>query len=138
TNGFVPLWLRVYVAPYLAGAFASSRLHSLRQAHAHEIADGVWLGRYPSRADRRSYASFVDLTAEFPFDPHGVPYRSILNSTSWRPTRAASPSLSTPSTACAIPAPPSSSAPSAIRAAPLPSLPGFSPPAAPNHSPPRS
>jgi hypothetical protein len=77
TEGRIPWWMRVYIAPYLGCAFASSRLHSLRQDHAHEIVEGVWLGRYPSRSGRAPFASFVDLTAEFPFSPGGLPYRSV-------------------------------------------------------------
>jgi len=67
------------LAPYLAGAWLSSRWHTRRHARAHEIADAVWLGRIPRRADIKAsgFVSVVDLTAEFPFPREGVFYRGI-------------------------------------------------------------
>jgi protein-tyrosine phosphatase len=77
SHGALPLWLRVFLAPYTVCAWLSSRRHTLARPDANEIADGVWLGRFPSRADRAPFASFVDMTAEFSFDAAPPTYRSI-------------------------------------------------------------
>ncbi|MGJ5816337.1 phosphatase PAP2/dual specificity phosphatase family protein [Paludibaculum fermentans] len=67
------------VAPYVAGAWLSSRWFTRGQATAHEIAEGVWLGRFPSRSElaESGMASVVDVTAELPFAGRGVEYRSV-------------------------------------------------------------
>jgi protein-tyrosine phosphatase len=56
------------LAPYLAVAWLNSRLWTWRVHAANEIADGVWLGRLPSKAElnRQGFLSIVDLAAELP------------------------------------------------------------------------
>ena len=76
------------LAPYVAAAWLSSRWHTRREAPAHEIAGGVWLGRIPRRAEREAmgFRSVVDLTAELPFDSTGIAYRSVPLLDMLRPT----------------------------------------------------
>jgi protein-tyrosine phosphatase len=78
TGRIAPFYLAL-LAPYLAGAWLSSRWHTRGRPVAHEIAAGVWLGRLPRPAERDALgiASVVDLTAELPFDPRGVVYRGV-------------------------------------------------------------
>lgn len=59
------------LAPYLVGAYLNSRLWTRSDARPVEVADGVWLGRLPSRRDldRQCYAGVVDLSAELPLEP---------------------------------------------------------------------
>src|SRR5262249_48028969 len=42
------------------------RLWTRNEKRSVEIADGVWLGRFPAAADCRHFKSIVDLTCEFP------------------------------------------------------------------------
>jgi protein-tyrosine phosphatase len=67
------------LAPYFAGAWFNSRWQTRNQAPAQEIANGVWLGRIPRRAEREALGvvSVVDLTAELPFASNGITYRWI-------------------------------------------------------------
>lgn len=67
------------LAPYLAGAWLNSRWQTRRQAPAQEIAGGVWLGRFPRRAELKAsgIVSVVDVTAELPFTGEGIVYRGI-------------------------------------------------------------
>lgn len=72
---------RTLLAPYLLGAWWSSRLLTRRAAAGAEVAPGIWLGRAPGRADwqHRSPAAVLDLTAELNADPLARirPYRSV-------------------------------------------------------------
>jgi hypothetical protein len=52
------------LAPYLIGAWASSRLQTRGQAAAQEIADGVCVGRVPGASEFKG--SLVSVTAEMP------------------------------------------------------------------------
>lgn len=56
------------LAPYRLGAWINSRLWTRGDAKAVRVADGVWLGRLPSRLDASGagYATLVDLAAELP------------------------------------------------------------------------
>ncbi len=65
--------------PYLAGAWLNARWWTRGQPHAVRVADDVWLGRLPARADARSggFAAIVDLTAELPIDPAGRHYANL-------------------------------------------------------------
>lgn len=72
------------LAPYVAGAWMSSRWHTWRVVNEQEVADGVWLGRIPRLAEwiAADFRSVVDVTAEIPFtreDPgfREVAYRSV-------------------------------------------------------------
>jgi hypothetical protein len=67
------------MAPYLLGAWLNSRWHKRGEARAQEIADGVWLGRIPRRAERDALGivSIVDLTAELAIDTRAIVYRNV-------------------------------------------------------------
>lgn len=69
-------WL---LAPYLAGAWLSSRLWTFRQPAPDEVCDGVWLGRLPgARALARSpFRAVVDLCAELSIHPQGRRYQAV-------------------------------------------------------------
>ena len=72
---------RTLLAPYLIGAWWSSRLLTRREAASAEVAPGIWLGRAPGRADWPPLppGSVLDLTAEFSAGPlaGARPYRSV-------------------------------------------------------------
>jgi protein-tyrosine phosphatase/membrane-associated phospholipid phosphatase len=55
---------RVLLAPYLICAWINSRLWTWRDPDPVEVAPGVWLGRFPSRARMVGAGRVVDLTAE--------------------------------------------------------------------------
>lgn len=54
--------------PYTLGAWLNSRWWPRRRPGPDEIADGVWLGRLPTREEmaRGGFAAIIDLTAELP------------------------------------------------------------------------
>ncbi|MEG3791839.1 phosphatase PAP2/dual specificity phosphatase family protein [Lysobacter sp. CCNWLW3] len=56
-------------APYLWGAWINSRLWTRRAPQPVEVADGVWLGRMPGRAEAARYAAAVDVCAELSAPP---------------------------------------------------------------------
>ncbi|MCT7664667.1 phosphatase PAP2/dual specificity phosphatase family protein [Shinella kummerowiae] len=62
------LWL---LAPYRFGARLNILWWTRTLPPAVEVADGVFLGRFPSRADLSTYVAVIDLSAEFP--GHTVP-----------------------------------------------------------------
>jgi len=68
TDGAMRPAARWLLAPYLLGAWLNSRAWTAGQPASCEIAEGVWLGRFPDRkilsADR--FGTVVDLTAELP------------------------------------------------------------------------
>jgi protein-tyrosine phosphatase len=65
------LAVRWLLAPYLAGAWINSRAWTWRAPQPALIADGVWIGRTPTRAEleRSRVASIVDLSPELSLDP---------------------------------------------------------------------
>ncbi|MGC4049541.1 MAG: phosphatase PAP2/dual specificity phosphatase family protein [Paludibaculum sp.] len=67
------------LAPYVAAAWCSSRWFTRGQPPAHEIADGVWVGRFPGRSDLMNprFASVLDVTAELPFPARDLTYRNV-------------------------------------------------------------
>jgi protein-tyrosine phosphatase len=67
-NGIMSPAKIAFLAPYLAVAWLNSRFWTRRVRAANEIADGVWLGRLPSKAElnRQGFLSIVDLAAELP------------------------------------------------------------------------
>jgi protein-tyrosine phosphatase/membrane-associated phospholipid phosphatase len=67
-NGSFPVTSWCLLAPYLCGAFLNSRWWTRPAPGASQIADGVWIGRFPTAAElRRTKADAVlDLTAELP------------------------------------------------------------------------
>jgi protein-tyrosine phosphatase len=71
------LWL---LLPYLVGAWINSRLWTRRSTAPDLIADGVLLGRIPTRPELRASGarSLVDLAAELPLDRTArVAYRAV-------------------------------------------------------------
>ena len=57
--------VRLILAPYLAGAWLKARLRTPGEARATQIADGVFLGRFPSARDCADVKSVVDLSCAF-------------------------------------------------------------------------
>ncbi|WP_434033931.1 phosphatase PAP2/dual specificity phosphatase family protein [Cupriavidus sp. a3] len=69
------------LAPYLLGAFLNSRWWTRRAPQASRIADGVWVGRFPTDAELRALGAdaVLDLSAELPraaTEP-GLAYRCV-------------------------------------------------------------
>lgn len=64
-GGRIGFATQALLAPYLLGAWINSRLWTRRDPHPVEVAPGLWLGRFPSRAQAQGFARLVDLTAEF-------------------------------------------------------------------------
>ncbi|WP_342361025.1 phosphatase PAP2/dual specificity phosphatase family protein [Terrarubrum flagellatum] len=56
--------VRLMLAPYLIGAWINSRLWTIGTPRAVAVADGVFLGRFPSRRDLEAFGEVVDLTSE--------------------------------------------------------------------------
>jgi protein-tyrosine phosphatase len=79
SEGNMPVSAVLVMAPYLLGAWLNSRWYTRSQAPAQKIADGIWLGRIPRRAERDALGivSIVDLTAELPMDTRDVVYRGV-------------------------------------------------------------
>lgn len=71
--------LRVALWPYLAGAFLNSRLWTRSAPRPVEVADGLWLGRYPRAADLElgGFRSLVDVSAELPLAAGSLAYRGV-------------------------------------------------------------
>lgn len=69
--------MNLLLAPYIAGVWLSTRWVTRGEPVAHEIADGVWVGRIPSRAEITGFHSVVDLSAELPFPAECPNYRSV-------------------------------------------------------------
>jgi 1-acyl-sn-glycerol-3-phosphate acyltransferase len=69
-------WL---LAPYTGAAWLNSKWWTRHEPVAVEIADGVWLGRLPTRSEREAFgiSSIVDLCSELPVQIDHVEYRSV-------------------------------------------------------------
>jgi protein-tyrosine phosphatase len=67
------------LAPYVTVKLIHARWWTRGEPTAHEIADGVWLGRFPLRCERDALRieSMVHLGAELPADTSGVVTRSV-------------------------------------------------------------
>ena len=68
------------LAPYIGGAWVSSRVQTRRHSRPAEVVDGVWIGRIPGARElaQSRFDAVVDLTAELPFGDHrGLFYRSV-------------------------------------------------------------
>jgi membrane-associated phospholipid phosphatase len=78
-DGRMSLAARALFGPYLIGAFVNSRLWTRRNPAPAEVADGVWIGRIPSKRDagRTGFASVVDLCAELPRADCGRRYHAL-------------------------------------------------------------
>ncbi len=67
-------WL---LAPYIFGAWVNSRLWTRADSHPVLVADGVSVGRFPSRAVASRYSTVIDLCAELPARRGGADWRAI-------------------------------------------------------------
>ncbi len=78
-DGTLPMSTWWVLAPYLAGAFVNSRWWTRGQPSANLLADGVWVGRLPTRAGLSATGAdaIVDLTAELPRLAPAVAYRCV-------------------------------------------------------------
>jgi membrane-associated phospholipid phosphatase len=65
-DGRMSLAARVLLAPYLAGAWVNSRAWTRNDPAPAIVADGVAIGRMPSRRDAAAFAAVVDLSGELP------------------------------------------------------------------------
>ncbi|KAB7771044.1 phosphatase PAP2/dual specificity phosphatase family protein [Xanthomonas maliensis] len=63
-DGCLSLAARWLYAPYLLAAWANSRAWTWHAPTPVAVADGVWLGRIPTPAQRRDVAVVVDVSAE--------------------------------------------------------------------------
>ncbi|MBP0618700.1 phosphatase PAP2/dual specificity phosphatase family protein [Cupriavidus consociatus] len=80
-EGLMAQAARWVLAPYLLGAFLNSRWWTRRAPQASRIADGVWVGRFPTGAELRALGTdaVVDLSAELPraASGPGLAYRCV-------------------------------------------------------------
>ena len=65
-DGRMSLAARWLLAPYVAGAWINARLWTRHDPLTVPIAEGVSLGRFPSRATASRFATVIDLCAELP------------------------------------------------------------------------
>ena len=77
-DGRIAHGARWLLAPYRLGAWINSRLWTMREAPAAQIAHRVWLGRMPTAAQARALgiARIVDVSAELSA-PVGIPVRCV-------------------------------------------------------------
>jgi len=68
------LWM---LAPYIGGAWINSRLWTRTEPLPVPVADGVSVGRFPSRATSSGYATVIDLCAELPGRGGGQTYLAL-------------------------------------------------------------
>lgn len=66
------------LAPYVAGAWINSRLWTRRHPSPAEVADGVWIGRIPTRWEVANFQAIVDVAAELPCGTTaGIAYKAV-------------------------------------------------------------
>jgi protein-tyrosine phosphatase/membrane-associated phospholipid phosphatase len=65
SDGRLDWTTRLLLLPYRLGARLNAYLWTRGEAASVEVADGVWLGRFPSAAECRSKSAVVDTTCEF-------------------------------------------------------------------------
>ena len=77
-DGRIAHGARWLLAPYRLGAWINSRLWTMREAPAAQIAHRVWLGRMPTAAQARALGitRIVDVSAELSA-PVGIPVRCV-------------------------------------------------------------
>lgn len=80
-NGNLSIAARWLYLPYLLAAKINARLWTARSSAAVEIAENVYLGRFPSASDiiRNQYDCVIDLTAEFNKPHTNVEWHSLPN-----------------------------------------------------------
>jgi hypothetical protein len=72
--------IRVILAPYTGAAWINSRCWTRSHSAAHEIVDGVWLGRVPW--GRTNFRSVVSLSPELPIGVRIIPMLDLVDPTS--------------------------------------------------------
>jgi protein-tyrosine phosphatase len=79
SEGRLSLAARWLLAPYLAGAWLNSRWWTRREPRPVPVADGVWIGRFPSARElaRSQFTGVVDLSAELSL-PRGPQERAVV------------------------------------------------------------
>ena len=68
---------RILLTPYILGARINSRLWTRRNPDPVQVADDVWLGRFPSKPETLEFKSVVDVTAELPAPDPACDWRSV-------------------------------------------------------------
>jgi protein-tyrosine phosphatase len=68
-DGHIDWATRLILLPYVLGARLNASLWTRHDEPRIEIADGVWLGRFPSAADCTGVSAIVDTTSEFSRGP---------------------------------------------------------------------
>src|SRR5690606_9822264 len=76
-DGRMSLAAKALFAPYLAAAWVNSRVWTRTDRAAVPIADGVFLGRMPSRREVARYATVIDLSAELPSGKGTASWRAL-------------------------------------------------------------
>ena len=78
-NGRLSPAVSVLFAPYLAGARVNAWAWTRSHSPYDHVADDVWLGRMPTRADidRGGFAAIVDMTCELSLDSCGRAYVNL-------------------------------------------------------------
>ena len=69
--------VRWLMAPYRVGAWLNSRWWTRRAPQPAHVADGVWIGRIPSRSDLGRFAGVVDVCAELDLPRTSTPTRVV-------------------------------------------------------------
>ena len=77
TDGSVSLASRLLLWPYRLFAGLNVRFWTRRLPPHVELADGVFLGRFPKAAELSSFATVIDLAAEMVPPPHGAEWKSF-------------------------------------------------------------
>ncbi len=70
TNGHISLASKCLLLPYLIGAKINAYLWTAKINPVDEIADNIWLGRFPSDNTVKEFNTVIDLTAEFSAPAH--------------------------------------------------------------------
>jgi hypothetical protein len=76
-DGRVDWATRLILLPYRLGARLNVHLWTHKDPARIEIADGVWLGRFPSAAECRGIGAIVDMTCEFPRHARGSNWHCV-------------------------------------------------------------
>jgi protein-tyrosine phosphatase len=76
-EGRVSAAARWLMAPYRLGAWINSRWWTRRAPQPAHVADGVWIGRIPSRSDLEGFGAVVDVCAELDL-PRSAAARSVV------------------------------------------------------------
>ncbi|WP_395707863.1 phosphatase PAP2/dual specificity phosphatase family protein [Reyranella sp.] len=83
SDGRIDWATRLLLLPYRLGAGLNVLMWARKDPAKVEIADGIWLGRFPKAAECRSVGTVIDMTCEFPRRPfdgewHCVPMLDLV------------------------------------------------------------